>query len=164
MTDTRVADVLDELYDLWAADTFIAAEVAADRLRIFDGPPEITFEADSMLVVGGSVLAEDTEEPATEVVWDWASMGVDGAHAEIDETILVPCQVSTINGDATAMRDARRTAITIFAAAAAAARNSTLGIPQVMWCTCSVSSIRQLQTESGAECVITFIVRVQTRI
>lgn len=163
MTDTRVADVLDALFDLFAADPDIADAVAAGTLTIFDGPPAIDFSGNSMLVVGGSVEV-DAEGAETSVSWDWSAMGQSGATADIAEWIDVPCAVSTIDGDATAMRAARRTAIDIFAKAASAARASTLSIGAVMWCTCAVSGIRQLQTEDGAECLINFVVRVRAQI
>lgn len=163
MTDTRVADVLDGLFDLFAADPGLAAAVTAGTLQMFDGPPTTDFSADTMLVVGGSVEVDD-ESGETSVSWDWSAMGRDGAHADIEEWIEVPCAVASIDGDATRMRAARRTAIDIYAAAADAARGSTLGVDEVLWCICAVSGIRQLQTEDGAECLIKFTVRVRTQI
>ncbi len=163
MTDTRVADVLDGLYDLWAAEPTLAAAAAAGTLAMFDGPPTIDFSADIMLVVGGSAEVDD-DSAETAVSWDWSAMGRDGAHADIEEWIEIPCAVASIDGDATAMRAARRAAIEVYATAADAARGSTLGVDQVLWCICAVSGIRQLQTTDGAECLIKFAVRVRTQI
>jgi hypothetical protein len=165
MSDTRVADVLDELYDLLAADSTLAALVTSNRLRIFDGPPVSDFAADSMLVVGG--VAEVEDDTQTEVSWDWSSLGVSGALADVDEFIDVPCGIASkrgANDPSSTIRALRRSAINIYAAAASAIRGSTLGIDQVMWCTCAVSSIKQMQTADGPECLIRFTARVRTRI
>lgn len=163
MSDTRLADILDGLYDLFAADATLAPLVTANTLRIFDGPPSTDYAAPAMLVVGGDVDPVD-EDTTTQVQWDWATLGVDGAHASVDEVINVPCAIATVDGGVENMRTARRQAITIYAAAAAAVRGTTLGIDVVMWCIAGVSAIRQLQTASGAECLIRFDVHVRTRI
>lgn len=166
MSDTIVADVLDGVYDLLVADSTIAALVTAKRLRTFDGPPTVDFAADSMLVIGGKPIVDDTDNP-TEVQWDWATLGVDGAHAEVDQPILIPCGIAAARGSNTSdatMRQVRRSAINIYAACASAVRASTLSLSRVMWCTSGVSSIRQLQTGSGPECFIDFTILVQTRI
>lgn len=167
MSDTIVADVLDEVYDLFAADATLAALVAASKLRMFDGPVVSDYAADSMLVVGGRATVTD-EEPRTEVQWDWASMGVSGAVSEVDEVILVPCGIAAKRGSNTTdvtIRDVRRSAINIYAAAASALRGSTLGLPRVMWCTSNVSSIVQQQTTvDGPECFIDFTAYIRTRI
>lgn len=163
MSDTRVADVLDAVYDLFAADATLAALVAGETLRMFDGPPTTDFAAQTMLVVGGTVDADAVDEPDTTVSWDWGSLGVSGQYAAVDEWIDVPCGIASKDGGRD-MRTVRRRAIDVYAAAAAAVRASTLAIDVVMWCISSVSSIRQLQTQSGAECLVAFVVRVRTRI
>lgn len=167
MSDTIVADVLDKVYDLWAADATLAALVTALRLRIFDGPVTTDWAADSMLVVGGTVIA-DQDDPAVEVAWDWASMGVSGAMSEVDETIHIPCGIAAHRGSHTtdaSIRDVRRSAINIYAAAASALRASTLNLPRVMWCTSNVSRITQMQTISdGPECFVEFTAFIRTRI
>lgn len=162
MSDTRVADVLDALYDLIVAQTEIAAAITAGTLKAFDGPPTTDFSAGSMLVVGGA-LTVDEEDPETSVSWDWAAMGRSGQFADIAEWIDVPCAVHTFGGS-TDMRAIRRAAIALYAKAATAIRSSTLSIGEVMWCTCAVSSIQQMQTQSGAECMVRFVARVRTQI
>lgn len=166
MSATIVADVLDEIYDLFVAETTLAGLVTAKRLRIFDGPPATDWAADSMLSVGGRIEVDD-EDSATEITWDWSAMGVSGAAADVDETIAVPCGVAAKRGsnspDAT-MRDVRRSAINIYAAAGLALRGSTLGLAQVLWCTSNVSRVRQWQTSDGPECFVEFIAFVRTRI
>lgn len=165
MTDTRVADILDALYDLWAADATLAAMVTAETLKISDGPPTIDFSARDMLVVGG-LPVEDDEESTTDISVTWGSLGRSGGYADVDETITVPCGVASLLGDSTpaGMRAARRNAINVYAAAASALRDSTLGIDVVMWCLSGVSGIRQRQTQTGAECLIAFTATVRTRI
>lgn len=163
MTETRVADVLDALYDLVVAEPTIAAAITAETLKAFDGPPTTDFSADTMLVIGGAPFADEVESPETSVSWDWAAMGRSGEFADIAEWIDVPCTIQTRGGSAD-MRTIRRTAITFYAKAAAAIRASTLSIGEVMWCTCAVSSIRQEQTNTGAECLVTFVARVRTQI
>lgn len=163
MTDTRVADVLDALYDLIIAQTDIAAAITAGTLKAYDGPPTTDFSAGTMVVIGGTPSADDIETPETSVSWDWATLGRSGAFADIAEWIDVPCAVQT-RGGSTDMRTLRRTAITFYARAATAIRGSTLSIGEVMWCTCAVSSIRQEQTQTGAECLVNFVARVRTQI
>lgn len=164
MTDTRVADILDAIYDLFAANTYLAAEVTAERLKIFDGPPTVDWSAASMLCIGGLPIEDD--ESATEVNLNWGSLGRSGQYADVDENIAVPCGITTKLGDSTpaGMRAARRTAITLYAKAASALRDSTLGIDVVMWCFSGVTGIRQAQTPSGSECFVAFTALVRTRI
>lgn len=161
MTDTRVADVLDALYDLIIAESTIAAAITAQTLKVFDGPPSIDWSGDSLMVIGGRPYVDDEAE--TSVTWDWGSLGVSGAMADVDEMIDIPCGVGSLAGR-NDMRTLRRTAIGFYAKAASAVRASTLGIDQVMWCTTAVSGIKQQQTQSGAECFVDFLVRVRTRI
>lgn len=165
MTDTRLADVLDALYDLAAANATLAAAVTAETLKIADGPPAVDFSAPTLLFIGGLPTADD-ESSVTEVQLDWATLGRSGAYADVDETIVVPCGVSTVVGDPTpaGMRAARRTAIGIYAAYASAVRASTLGIDVVMWCIANASGVAQRKTSSGSECLITFSVLVRTHI
>lgn len=164
MTDTRVADILDGIYDLFAANATLAAKVTAEQLKIFDGPPTVDFSAPTMLVVGGLPVEDD--ESMTEVAVNWGSLGRSGQYADVDENIAVPCGIASKIGDSNpaGMRAARRAAIDVYAAAASALRASTLSIDVVMWCFSGVTSIRQLQTPSGAECLITFTALVRTRI
>jgi hypothetical protein len=164
VTDTRVADILDALYNLWAADATLAAAVTAGTLKIFDGPPTIDFSARDMLCIGG--LPVDDDDSETSVNLDWGSLGRSGQYADVDESIAVPCGIVSQLGDSTAagMRACRRNAINVYAAAASALRASTLGIDVVMWCLAGVTGIRQAQTQNGAECLIAFTALVRTRI
>lgn len=162
MTDTRLADVLDAVYDLLAADTTIAAAVTAGTLKLFDGPPTVDWSGNSMLVVGGLPVEDDESE--TSVTWSWGSSGRSGEFADVDEWIDIPCGISSVSGNSHDMRALRRTAIGLYAKAASALRASTLNIDVVMWCTSAASAIKQIQTPSGAECIIAFTARVRTRI
>lgn len=162
MSDTRIADILDALYDLYIADAYLAAEVAANRLSIHDGPTTIELSKESILVIGGSVAVD--EDAIGEVQWDWATLGVSGQFANIEEWVRIPCGISTTHGDADDMRALRRRAISIFAAAAAAVRGTNLGISCVMWCIPAVSQFVQRQTPTGPEVVFNFTVAVRTHI
>lgn len=164
MSDTRIADILDALYDLLIVETTLAAAVTADTLRISDGPIVTDWSGPSLLVVGGRAYQDDESE--TTATWDWGSLGRSGAYADVEEWVLVPCGVSTVLGDATpaGIRLARRTAITIFAKAAAAIRGATLGIDVVMWCTCQTTAIKQQQTADGSEVFVDFTAAVRTQI
>lgn len=161
MSDTRLADILDALYDGLIAETYIAAELAAERLKVFDGPPSIDWSGTSMLVVGGRPVQDDTSE--TTGSWDWGSLGVSGTQASIDEWVFVPCGIATVLGEANA-RTARRTAIAIYAKAAAYIRGTTLGLDVVMWCIPQLTALKQQQTTSGAEVFIDFTAGIRTRI
>lgn len=164
MTDTRIADILDALYDLLAAETTLAAMVVAETLKISDGPLTIDNSASSVLVVGGRPVQDD--ESDTTAQWDWATLGRSGQYADIAEWVFVPCGVATVGGDAstTGMRAARRTAIEIYAKAASAIRASTLSIDVVMWCLPQLTAIRQQQTQDGAECFVDFTAAIRTQI
>lgn len=162
MSLTRVADVLDKLYDLFVADATLAAAVTAQTLRIYDGPPITDLSAPSVLCVGAQPSVD--EEVGTSVTWEWSSSGTSGHFADIAELIDVPCGIYHLTGDSNDMRAARRAAIGLYAAAAEAVRASTLNIDVVMWCTTAVSSIVQTQTTKGAEVLIRFTARVRTQI
>lgn len=164
MSDTRIADILDALYDLLAAETTLAAAVTADTLRISDGPVVTDWSGPSLLVVGGRPIQDDDSE--TTATWDWASLGRSGTYADITEWVFVPCGVSTVLGDATpaGVRLARRTAITLYAKAAAAIRGTTLGIDVVMWCICQTTAIKQQQTADGSEVFVDFTAAIRTQI
>lgn len=161
MSLTVIANAMDALYDVLAADTTLAAEVTAGRLRIWDGPAVGDFAEASMLTVGAQPIVD--ADNATSVDWDWATLGVDGTHAEVDEAYDIPCGISTASGG-TNMRSARRTAFTLYEAAAAVIRGTTLAIPQVMWGIPQVTSIRYIQGESGADCLVLFTAHFRTRI
>lgn len=161
MSDTRLADILDALYDGLIAETYIAAEISAERLKAFDGGAVTDWSAISMLVIGGRPFPEDLSETTSS--WDWGSLGVSGTSADVDEWIFVPCGIATQLGE-TDLRAARRTAIAIYAAAAAFIRGTTLSIPQVMWCIPQPNALRQEQTSSGAEVFVDFTAAIRTRI
>ncbi len=163
MTDTRLADIADALYDQMIAEAYIAEQITAGALFTFDGPPIGAISPGSILSVGASPSLDD-ETVSTTVEWDWGSLGVSGAHADINEWIRVPCGIHTLNGASNQMRQARRTAIAIYAKAAAFIRDTTLGIPQVLWCIPQPGALTQLQTPQGAEVIIAFTANVRTRI
>lgn len=162
MSESIWADVLDKMYDLVIAETYIAAEIAAERLKAFDGPAINDFSAPTMMTIGGWPVQTDVE-PETTSEWNWAAMGVSGTLADVDDAFSVPCGIQTFLGESN-QRTARRTAINVFAKAAALYRGTTLTLGQVMWCTPQLNSLRQQNTADGAECLITFSVHVRTRI
>lgn len=162
MSDSVIATVFNNLYDQLVAETTISAEIAAGRLKAFDGPAVNDFSAVTMMTIGGFPIVED-EEPDTNSDWNWASLGRDGANADVDEIWHIPCGISTMLGEANS-RAARTTALNIFAKAASFIRGTTLSIPQVMWAMPQVATIKQMQTQSGAECLILFSAHIQTRI
>lgn len=161
MSDTRLADILDAMYDQLATDATLAAMVAAGTLRISDGPMKTDFAGASLLVVGG--MPEIDNDPETTSTWDWNSLGVSGQYAEIEEWIDIPLAVTSLSGDGD-VRTARRTALNIYAAAAAFIRKTTLSIDVVMWCIAGPASLKQRQTTDGAEVLATFNARVRTQI
>lgn len=163
MSATIWADVLDKLYDLAIVDTFIAAEIAAQRLLVYDGPVVNDLSKPSILTIGG--IPKEGDESETTSEWTWSSMGRNGTNADVDDRFLVPCSVSTILGQAD-VRAARRTAITIYSAVAQMARSDVMStaLPQVMSCIPQMGSLTQSHTADGAECMLTFGVHVWTRI
>lgn len=163
MSDTIAADVLDQLYVLLTAETTLAAAMAAGTLKIFDGPPTVDFHAESMLTIGAWPVVGETE-PEVAINTDWSAMASSGALADVDQMIDVPLGIYTLLGNSDKMAVCRRTAITYYAKAASAIRGSTLSLGQVMWCIPDIGSVKQTQTENGAECLITFTAHVRTRI
>ncbi len=161
MSESIWADVLDELFDAIIAETFIAAEIAAERLTVFDGPSVTDFSGASIMTIGA--LPEQEDESLTSSEWNWASMGATGANADIDDAFSVPCGIHTILGDNN-LRTTRRTAITLYAKVAALVRNSNLGLGAVMWCIPQVASLKQSPTADGSECLLFFNIHVRTRI
>lgn len=162
MSETIWADVLDKMHDLVIAESYIAAEITAERLKVFDGPPINDFSEDTILTIGGLPIQTEAE-PETTSDWNWAAMGRDGANADVDDMFSVPCGIHTVLGKAD-VRAARRTAIDVYAKAAAFYRNTTLTLGPVMWLIPQMASLRQSYTADGAECLITFFVHVRTRI
>lgn len=162
MSLSVIADVLDALYDGLIAETTIAAKVAAGQLFVSDGPPLSDWSAPSILVVGSGPVQDDDSQ--SETTSSWATLGVDGTNADVEDILTVPLGVTTLIGDATQMRAARREAFTIYAAAYAYIRGTTLAIPQVMWCQPTGASIALQQTADGAEILLRFSARIVTRI
>ena len=161
MAESIWADVLDELYDTVVAEAYIAAEITAERLNVFDGPAVTDFSGASVMTIGALPVHED--ESLTTSEWSWAAMGRSGANADVDDAFSIPCGIHTVLGD-NDLRTARRTAIAIYAKVAALVRDSTLGLPLVMWCIPQMGSLKQSPTADGSECLITFFVHVRTRI
>lgn len=161
MSESIWADVLDKLYDLVIVETFIAAEITAERLKVFDGPSNTDFSGATMMTIGALPVMEDESETTSE--WNWAAMGRTGANADVDDLFVVPCGIHTRLGR-TDLRTARRTAIDVYAKAAAFYRNTTLTLNQVMWLIPRMATLKQEYTTSGAECLVTFGVHVTTRI
>lgn len=164
MSETIWADVLDEMYDLAIAEAYVAAEVTAERLRVFDGPPINQFEEDTILTIGGLPIQAEAE-PETTSEWNWAAMGVNGTQADVDDAFSVPCGIHTVLGQAD-LRTARRTAISLYAKVAALYRGPALSLAlgPVMWSIPQMASLRQTYTADGSEVLITFFVHVRTRI
>ncbi len=161
MSDSIWADVLDELYDATVTEAFLAAEIAAQRLYVFDGPIITTFDGATIMTIGSLPIAE--QDAPVESEWDWATMGRDGANADVDDAFSVPVGIHTLSGDSD-FRVARRTAITVYTKFAAMVRNTTLGLPGVMWCIPQMASLTMSPTADGAECLITCAVHVRTRV
>jgi len=139
----------------------MAAAISAGTLRTFDGPLTIDWAADSILVVGGSIDADAPEGEPQTADWDWHTLGVSGTAAQVDQPIIVPMAIGTRDGSVS-MRTVRRTALTLYAAAAAFIRGTTLGIPQVMWCIPQTTRIRQIPSSSGSDCIIDFAAMIKT--
>jgi hypothetical protein len=163
VTATIWADVLDKLYDLTVAESFIAEEIAAQRLFVSDGPLINDFAGRSILVIGGIPVDDDESEVTSE--WTWATMGRSGTNADVDDRFLVPCGISTVIGQ-NDLRSARRITIGIFSAVAQLMRSDAMSaqLPQVMWCIPQITSLKQLSTGDGSECSLTFGIHVLTRI
>lgn len=161
MSDTVIAAALNALYDQGILNTYLAAEIAANRLYVSDGPPISKWDSATILVLGAGPVQDDESETTLES--NWSSMAVNGTNADVDEIFQVPCGITTILGESN-MRAARATAFAVYAAYAAFLRGTTLGIPQVMWCYSTIGSVGQRPTADGAEVLIRFNAYIRTRI
>lgn len=161
MSLTVIANAMDALYDVLVLDATLAASVTAGTLKIWDGPAFGDFSEQSILTVGAQPIVD--ADNATSVDWQWATMGVDGTNAQVDEAYDIPCGISTASGG-TNMRTTRRTAFNLYEAAAAVIRGTTLSIPQVLWGIPQVTSVRYIQGESGSDCLVLFTAHFRTRI
>lgn len=150
MSQTLTADVLDALYAAWTADVTLTAY--GNRLRIFDGPPITDRAAEIELWVGATGLEADEEV----IVFNQERADFEG---DRDETLTIANAVWVANGthDISA---ARRLAITVFAAAAATIRTSTLNVSGVFSIDVSDGRLRQGQFDTGVGAVVTFNVTV----
>jgi hypothetical protein len=150
VSQTLIADVLDALYATWTADATLVAY--GTRLRIFDGPPVTDRAAEIEVWVGASGVEPD--EDVIAITQQRADFDGDR-----DETLTIVNAVWVANGTHD-IAAARRLAITVFAACAAAVRNSTLSIGGAFALDVSDGRLRQGQFESGVGCVLTFTVTV----
>lgn len=154
-TQTLIADVIDGLYDLWKVDAALVA--LGVQLRDGDEPSDRT--APLELWVGGTGLDDDTEAASSDREWAHAS-----AMSDIDEWVRVTCAAWAWSGD-TDGRAQRRAAVGLLDAAAAAIRDSTLGLAlRVLWCEVIDVQLRQIQDGNGSAAVFTFTVRARCRI
>jgi len=151
VSETLTADVLDALLVAWRADATLVAY--GERLLISDGPP-VTDRAREIELWVGATGVEDDEEVIvfTQTRADF--------QADRDETLTITNAVWVANGSHD-IAAARRLAITVFAACAAAIRNSTLSITGVFALDISSGRLRQGQFTSGVGCVLSFDVTVQ---
>ncbi len=161
MSGSIWADVLDAMYDQLVVQPYHAAEIAAERLRVSDGPYVNNFAGRTLMCIGALPVNDDESETSSD--WEWASLGRDGANADVDDALAVPCGIHTKVGDRD-MRKARRAAWDVFAATAAFYRGTTLDLGPVMWLIPQMATLRQSPTADGSEVLITFLVHVRTRI
>jgi hypothetical protein len=135
VSETLIPDLLDALVTAWTADATLAAY--GTRLRIFDGPPLTDRAAEIELWVGATGLDADEEvvvftQQRADFDGDWVANGTHDISA------------------------ARRLAVTVYAAAAAVVRTSTLAVAGVQALDISDGRLRQGQFDSGVGCVLTF--------
>jgi hypothetical protein len=162
MTTTAIEAVLNGLYDTVIADATIAAGIAAETLRVYDGPGLTDFSGPTIVTIGARPVVDD--ESVTSAEFSWASLGVDGAHADVDEHWEIPCGISTRDANSV-MRTARATAFTWTRAIHALVRNSSLGVPTVVLaCQPQITQVRQMRGQSGCDVIVNFSVVVWTRI
>lgn len=153
VTQTLAADVLDGLLATWQADATLAAY--GDRLRIFDGPPTTDRSAEIEIWVGATGV--EPEETVVTGTQDWVTFG--DATGDRDESIDLTSTVWAASGS-NDIKTARRLAITVFSAAAAAVRGSNLGLSALDRTVQVVSwELRQGQYASGVGAVLTFVTR-----
>jgi hypothetical protein len=161
MSNSVIVSVLNNLYDQAVAVTEVAAAITAGTLRVSDGPAINDFSEQTLMTLGGLPVHEDLAEAASD--WNWATLGGSGALADVDEIWHIPCGIHTVIGDGV-FRTTRAIALNLFVPVAQFIRGTTLSIPQVMWCTPSLATVRQSATADGAEVLITFSADIYTRI
>lgn len=150
MSETLIPDLLDALLAAWHADATLTAY--GDRLRIYDGPPITDRAAEIELWVGATGLEADEEV----VVFTQQRADFEG---DRDETLTISHAVWVANGSHD-ISMARRLAVTVYAAAAAVVRTSTLSVTGVQAIDVSDGRLRQGEFDSGVGCVLTFTTTV----
>lgn len=155
---TLAADVLDALAAAWRADATLTAY--GTRLLISDGPPVTDRTHEIELWVGATGL-----DPDEAVVTGGQAFVTQNAIDDIDETLDIACAVWVANGT-NDIPTARRLAIDVFNAAAAAVRGSALGLGDEVYNATEVVSwqLRQGQWTSGVGAVLAFVVQVQGQV
>lgn len=146
MSETLIPDLLDALVTAWKADATLLAY--GQRLRIFDGPPLTDRAAEIELWVGATGLDADEEV----VVFNQSRADFEG---DRDETLTIAHAVWVANGSHD-ISAARRLAVTVYAAAAATVRTSTLSVAGVQAIDVSDGRLRQGEFDSGVGAVLSF--------
>lgn len=157
MSLTVIDALLNKLYDVMIADATIAAGIAADTIKVYDGPGLTDFSGGSILTIGARPVVDD--DSTTSVDRDWSTMGVNATTAQMKEAYEIPCGISTRDANSN-MRTVRGIAFGWYAVASAVIRaGDTLispTVPQVMWCQPQMSSIKQLRGNNGCDVVVNF--------
>lgn len=154
---TAAADLLDALVAAWTADATLATYIAANRLRVFDGPPLTDRSHEIELWVGATGL--ESEETVITGQQNWAVMNQAN---DRDEQLDVVNSIWVAEGN-NDLATARRTAITVFNAAAAAIRGSSLNVAGV-YPAIEVTSweLHQGQFNTGVGAVLQFTVHAES--
>ena len=149
-SQTVLADAIDAVYDLLAADVTLNAIAG---LKVFDGPA-ITDRAREVEVWIGATGLDDEGISAS------ITSVIVGFDDERDEALDIFCAIWAIGGS-TDMRTRRRKVATAYDAIAAAvlAWNPTT-LAASATAEISVTELRQLQTPDGAAAVQPFTVRI----
>jgi hypothetical protein len=153
-TQTLAADLLDALLAAWQADATLTAY--GDRLLISDGPPITDRSREIELWVGATGLeAEETVITGTQ---NWVTLN---QATDRDEQLDITCAIWVANGSHD-IKAARRLAIDVFNAAAAAVRGSDFGLASVYDSTHVTDwQLHQGQFSSGVGAVLQFTVHAE---
>jgi len=151
-SQTVLADAVDAVYDLLAADVTLNAITG---LKVFDGPA-LTDRSREVEVWVGSVGTDDDDGTAAALTSQPADFG-----DERDEVAEVYCAIWAIGGS-TDMRTRRRKTATAYDAIVSAVAGWNLASVFTPSATADVvaADLRQLQTANGAATVQTFTVRI----
>jgi hypothetical protein len=139
--------------------------LAANNVRVLDGPFLLDASSPNTLIVGGSSDPSLNEGPQGVPAGDFAQKwGEVGARARYEQT-TVHCEL-IVRAGTTTLATTRATAQTLLAQIESLLRTSfQLSVGSLMWAEVLSGEIRQIQAQTGGSAVlVTFVIAARARL